>query len=69
MTLQNDESGTLGCMMMAAVGDGAYKDAHEAFSRAVKYSREFLPDAKRHEEYMKKYEKYKKLYELMHDFM
>lgn len=68
VTLRNDESGTLGCMMMAAVADGAYASALEAIQRAVKISRELLPDPARHTYYMEKYEKYKKLYELMHDF-
>ena len=67
-TLNNDESGTLGCMMMAAIADGAYASPAEAFSKAVKISREFLPDPVRHSYYMKKYERYKKLYGLMHDF-
>ena len=67
-TLRNDESGTLGCMMMAAVADSAYASAEEAFQRAVGTGREFLPDAGRHEAYMKKYRQYKRLYELMHDF-
>ena len=68
LTLQNDESGTLGCMMMAAVADGAYASVEEAFSRAVKTGREFVPDPAMHEKYMRKYEKYKKLYEMMHGF-
>ncbi len=67
-TLMNDESGTLGCMMMAAVADGAYASSEEAFSRAVKTKKEYLPDPQRHEYYMKKFEKYKKLYDVMHDF-
>lgn len=67
-TLQNDESGTLGCMMMAAVADGAYASIAEAFERAVRTGREYLPDAGRHAACMAKYEKYKRFYELMHDF-
>lgn len=68
ITLMNDESGTLGCMMMAAVGDGAYSSPMEAIQRAVKIRKEYLPDPKQHAYYMEKYKKYKKLYELMHDF-
>ena len=67
-TLKNDESGTLGCMMMAAVADGAYPDAETAFRRAVGVGREYLPDPARREYYMRKYARYKKLYELMHAF-
>ena len=67
-TLKNDESGTLGCMMMAAVADGAYPDVETAFRRAVGVGREYLPDPVRHAYYMRKYARYKKLYALMHDF-
>ena len=69
LTLENDESGTLGCMMMAAVADGAYASAEEAFRRAVRTGRSYLPDPARHAAYMKKYERYKRLYDLMHDFI
>jgi xylulokinase len=68
VTLRNDESGTLGCMMMAAVADGAYGSAQEAISRAVKIRREYHPDPGKHRYYMEKYEKYRRLYELMHAF-
>lgn len=68
-TLTDDESGTLGCMMMAAVADGAYASAQEAVDRAVHIRKEFRPDPERHGRYMEKYEKYKKLYELMHGWM
>ena len=67
-TLENDESGTLGCMMMAAVADGAYAGAEEAFSRAVHPGREYAPDPVRHAGYMAKYERYKALYARMYDF-
>ena len=69
LTLENDESGTLGCMMMAAVADGAYASAEEAFRRAVRTGRSYLPDPARHAAYMKKYERYKRLYDLMHGFI
>ena len=68
-TLENDEAGTLGCMMMSAISDGAYKSVEEAFNLAVRTKKEFKPDIKRHEAYMKKFQKYKQLYDLMHDFM
>lgn len=67
-TLKNDEAGTLGCMMMAAVADGAYASADEAFRRAVHSGKEHAPDPQRHAAYMDKYQRYKRLYALMHDF-
>lgn len=68
LSLESEESGTLGCMMMSAVAAGAYKSLPEAISRAVKLKKEFLPDPQMHAYYMKKYEKYKLLYERMYDF-
>ena len=67
-TLRNDESGTLGCMMMAAVADGAYASVEEAFARAVHTDREYLPDPRRHAYYMKKFPAFKRFYELMYQF-
>lgn len=68
LSLENEESGTLGCMLMAAAGTGAYTSLEEGIGRAVKIKKEFLPDQKRHEYYMGKFEKYKKLYGKMFDF-
>lgn len=67
-SLVSDESGTMGCMLMAAVAVGAYQDLKEGIRRAVKVKKEYLPDPVRHEAYRKKFERYRKLYELMHDF-
>ena len=66
-TLQTEESGTLGCMMLAAIGDGAYQSYDEAITSCVKRKTAYLPDPGRHAVYMEKYERYKKLYHLMHE--
>lgn len=66
--LQDDEAGALGCMIMATVGAGAYKDIEEGVRRAVKTGKEFTPDPEMFGYYEKKYQKYKKLYELMYNF-
>lgn len=68
LSLVNEESGTLGCMLMAAAAVGAYPSLEEGIRRAVKIKKEFLPDRKMHEYYMGKFEKYKILYEKMFDF-
>lgn len=68
MSLENEESGTLGCMLMAATGAGAYPSLKEGIKRAVKIKKEFIPDPAMHKYYMDKFEKYKKLYEKMFDF-
>ena len=68
MSLESRESGTLGCMMMAAAGTGAYPSLEEGMKRAVKIRKEYLPDAQMHDYYRSKFMKYKLLYEKMHDF-
>lgn len=67
-SLVSEESGTMGCMLMAAVAAGAYSDLQEGIQRAIKIRKEYLPDPRRHGAYRKKFERYKKLYELMYDF-
>lgn len=68
-TLQSEESGTMGCMLMAATAKGAYPSLEEGIRRAVKIEREYRPNEEMHQYYMQKFERYRKLYELMHEFM
>ena len=67
-SLKSDESGTMGCMLMAAVAVGAYTDLQDGIKRAIKVKKEYIPNPEQHACYMEKFERYKKLYELMHDF-
>lgn len=67
-TVQSKETGTLGCMLLSAVADGAYGSLGEAAGRVVKTAKVFRPDASKRAYYERKYEKYKKLYETMHLF-
>lgn len=67
-TLENKEAGTLGCMIMAAFGAGAYTSIEEGILRTVKVAKEYKPNTRMHERYMKKYERYKNLYKRMYDF-
>ncbi|WP_373218550.1 L-fuculokinase [Ruminococcus sp. 5_1_39BFAA] len=67
-SLKSDESGTLGCMMMAATAAGAYSSLAEAIKRAVKIREEYIPDKEMHAYYMEKFKKYKQLYTRMFDF-
>jgi xylulokinase len=64
----SDESGTLGCMLLAATGIGAYPSIEEGIRRAVSIQKTFSPDPVSHSYYIKKYQKYKALYERMYDF-
>lgn len=68
ISLVNQESGTMGCMLMAAVGTGAYTSLEEGIKRAVKIKKECLPNKEMHRYYMEKFERYKNLYEKMSDF-
>lgn len=67
-SLESEEAGTLGCMIMAAVAAGAYESLEEGIKKAVKIKKSFKPDAEMHRYYQKKFKRYKRLYELMHKF-
>ncbi len=68
ISLESDESGTVGCMLMAATAVGAYPDLKAGIRRAVKVKKEYLPDREMHVYYMEKFKKYRALYEAMHLF-
>lgn len=67
-TITTEESGTLGCMILAATGTGAYPTIEKAIERAVHIKKTFYPNFDRQDYYAGKYERFKKLYELMHLF-
>lgn len=67
-TITTTESGTLGCMMLAATALGKYKTLNEGIARVVRIKKEYAPDPVMHAYYMQKFEKYKKLYDLVHLF-
>lgn len=68
LSLENEESGTMGCMLMAAAAVGACPSLEEGMKRAVKVKREYRPDPQMHVYYMDKFQKYKQLYKKMYDF-
>lgn len=67
-TVQSSETGTLGCMILAAVGNGEYGTIEDAIKNVVHTDRHFTPNIRKQKYYSQKYEKYKKLYEAMHLF-
>lgn len=67
--LENEESGTLGCAIMAAAADGAFETIEAAISAMVKYKRTYKPDARMVDYYNEKYKKFEILYEKMHEKM
>lgn len=69
VSLKNREAGTLGCMIAAATAMGHYSCFEEGVKRAVKILRTYRPREEWKEYYQSKYERYKRLYHKMHDFM
>ncbi len=68
VSLESDESGAMGCMLMAATAVGAFASLHEAIRHVVRVKKEYVPDPDMHRYYMEKFQKYKALYEAMHLF-
>ncbi|MEM1484034.1 FGGY-family carbohydrate kinase [Oscillospiraceae bacterium PP1C4] len=60
--LKNAEAGTTGCIMIAGVATGAFKNLEEAAPVYLDMGTNFEPNAMMHERYMEKYEQYKRLY-------
>lgn len=67
-SLDNAEAGTMGCMLMAAAGSGAYSSLEDGIQRTVRIKKRYVPDKKMHRYYMEKFQRYKALYEAMHSF-
>jgi sugar (pentulose or hexulose) kinase len=55
-------------MILTATALGEYDTIKNAVEKVIKIKETYQPDFKNHEIYKEKYEKYKKLYELMHGF-
>ena len=66
ITLENEEAGTLGCAIMAAVADAALPELQYAMERMVRYRRHFYPQPEAVRYYHGKMEQYRILYEKMH---
>ena len=58
----SEEAGSLGTVMLTGVAVGAFKSIEEASEIFLEEKETFYPDENVHNEYMKIYEKYKKLY-------
>jgi xylulokinase len=66
--MENPECGTVGCMLLAGKALGIFDNMDRAIEKTVRTAKTFQPDFKRHEAYMREYEKYEKLYRMMHSF-
>lgn len=67
-SMECDEAGTLGCMVMAAAASGAYPSLEDGIRRVIRTKRVYRPDAAMHAWYMEKFDRYRQLYERMFDF-
>lgn len=68
ITIHSEESGTLGCMMLAAVGTGNFASMEEAIENVVQIKKVYHPRKAFQDYYTRKYEKFLRLYEVMHVF-
>ncbi len=67
ITLDNNESGTLGCAMLAATAVGAFTTLEEAIGKMIKIKKRYVPNPDRNQKYMRHYQKYKRIYRLMYN--
>lgn len=61
-SLKNSEAGTVGAAILAGVAVGTFSSLQQGADRLIQYGAEYLPDAQRRNNYLKKYQKYKKIY-------
>jgi xylulokinase len=63
------EAGALGAAIIAGVGAGVFDDYSEGVKALVKFERTFEPNSDQHERYQARYQKFKRLWPLMADFL
>lgn len=61
------ELGALGAAMCAGISAGLYKDCNDAIEKCVKLAKTYLPEADRHEEYMRAYQTWSEAYEALNE--
>ena len=66
--LRSSEGGLCGCAMLQAVALGGAKNLHEARDIFVRYEKQFVPNADKHNAYEKQYKKYERLYKTIKEF-
>jgi len=65
LRMKVDEAGCVGTAILAALAKFIFKDYQEAVDNFVKVDKEFYPGEQNLELYLKKYQKYKKLFNLV----
>ena len=67
--LKTADAGTVGSAMLTGVAVGVFKDLKEAALVMVRQRETYLPDPSRHEQYMRVYERYRKVYQAVRPLM
>ncbi|MBS3821002.1 MAG: xylulokinase, partial [Phycisphaerae bacterium] len=65
--ISTEEGGAYGVALLAAVGNGEYKDIKQACNAAIDVSQIIKPDAKTQEAYVKLHDQYDRLYAALKD--
>jgi xylulokinase len=63
------EAGTLGAAIMAGVGSGVFPSYEDGVARLVSLERAFEPDPQQHKRYESQFEKYRRLWPLMGEYL
>ena len=67
-TINSEESGTLGCAILAATATNAFSNIQDAIDNMVHIRSLYHPNSTRQKYYQEKFIKFKELYEKMHNF-
>nr|MCR5774225.1 carbohydrate kinase [Lachnospiraceae bacterium] len=67
--LRTVDAGTVGSAMLTGIATGLFRDIGEASDCMVEKTVTYQPRMNRHEEYLKMYEKYEKIYNAVREFM
>lgn len=69
VALNSIDAGTVGSAMLTGIAIGAYRDLDDAADHMVKESKVYEPRIKYHEQYMRIYDKYEKLYNAIRELV
>ena len=68
-SLKTSDAGTVGSAMLTGVAVGVFRDLAEAAAIMVRQLETYQPDPRRHEQYMRIYERYRKVYHAVRPLM
>jgi len=69
LSLKTSDAGTVGSAMLTGVATGVFRDLEQAADVMVRRRETYLPDPRRHEAYMRIYERYRKVYQAVRPLM